>query len=93
MAVSTGNVMNRSTSSGGNPGELVSTCTWILVTSGTASMGSASIELMPIATISSHSTMTRNRLLSEKSTIFVMTKSANVNDRPPSLRAAPEISE
>ena len=44
IAVSTGNVMKRSTSTGLRPGACVSTSTWFGVTSGTASIGSRSID-------------------------------------------------
>jgi hypothetical protein len=69
IAVSTGKVMNFSTSSGARPGLLVSTWTWTLVTSGTASMGSSPSERTPIAMTSSQPMMTRRRLSIEKSII------------------------
>jgi hypothetical protein len=47
IAISTGMVMNLSTSTGPSPGELVRICTWTLVTSGTASMGSWRSALRP----------------------------------------------
>src|SRR6476661_6907767 len=67
IAVSTGKVMNCSTSSGARPALLVSTCTWTLVTSGTASIGRVRSEATPITTRSSQKRRTRRRLSSEKS--------------------------
>ena len=69
MAVSTGKVMNFSTSSGASPGLLVRICTWTLVTSGTASTGSPAIEWIPTAVTSSHPMMTSGRLRREKLTM------------------------
>ena len=66
IAVSTGKVMNCSTSSGPRPGPSVSTCTWTLVTSGTASIGSWPSDRTPSATRSTTSTRTSSRLSSDQ---------------------------
>jgi len=67
MAVSTGKVMNRSTSTGPRAGAVVRMSTWFGVTSGTASIGSRRIEKIPSPTTRSAMTMTRNRFRNEKS--------------------------
>ena len=69
MDISTGVVMRRSTSSGASPALLVRIWTWVLVTSGTASMGSRRSESTPSAATTSHPRMTSARLFREKSTM------------------------
>ncbi len=67
IAVSTGNVTKRSISTGLRPGACVSTSTWFGVTSGTASIGSRSIDQTPAATMTTVRMRTRNLLRKEKS--------------------------
>src|SRR5512140_1002280 len=59
MAVSTGKVTNRSTSGGDMPGDVDSTSTWTLVTSGKASMGMRRTDQAPKAMRMTTPTRTR----------------------------------
>jgi len=74
---STGVVMKRSTSSGPSAGAEVRICTWMLVTSGTASMGSDRIALRPPTTSSAESARTRKRFLRDHSRIRSITAVAS----------------
>src|SRR5512136_200149 len=67
MAVSTGKVTNRSTSGGDIPGEVDRTSTWMLVTSGKASMGRRRMDQAPSPIRMATPTRTRARLRREPS--------------------------
>src|SRR5512136_56894 len=69
MAVSTGKVTNRSTSGGDMPGEVDRTSTWMLVTSGKASMGRRRMAQAPRPTRTRTPKRTRALFLREDSTI------------------------
>jgi len=83
MAASTGTVMRRSTSAGARAGAVVSTWTWTLVTSGTASIGSRSMCSTPTAMASRLRTSTRKRLRSDHAT-----SAAAISGAPRGCRAA-----
>src|SRR5512138_312889 len=69
MAVSTGKVTNRSTSGGDIPGEVDRTSTWMLVTSGKASIGMRRTAQAPRPMRTSPPKTTRALFLREDSTI------------------------
>src|SRR5215831_6979468 len=68
-ARSTGTVTYCSTSTGDSAGDEVMTCTWMLVTSGTASMGSSKEDLIPTATKTMVAATTMARLASDQRTM------------------------
>src|SRR5512136_694473 len=69
IAISTGNVTNRSTSGGDIPGDVDRTSTWMLVTSGKASIGMCRVAQTPRPTRTRTPKRTRALFLSEDSTI------------------------
>src|SRR5512135_1037313 len=68
MAISTGKVTNRSTSGGDIPGDVDRTSTWILVTSGKASIGMCAVAQTPRPTRTMTPKTTRVLFLREDST-------------------------
>src|SRR5690606_32808810 len=72
IEASTGNVMVRSTSTGPSAGTFVSTCTWTLVMSGTASMGSCCALRTPTAATMTTKAKTRRRHFRQSSRSFFM---------------------
>src|SRR5882672_12916110 len=66
-SVSSGNVTSFSISSGARAGTSVFTCTWILVMSGTASIGNRTADLMPPNTNAAVASRTNSRCRSENS--------------------------
>lgn len=78
ITVSTGKVMNCSTSRGPSAGALVSTCTCTVVTSGTASMGRLRRARTPSAPTKSTKNATTRRFLMENRMILSITAGSSV---------------
>src|SRR5215208_4642902 len=77
-AVSIGKVICFSTSSGGSAGAMPLTCTWLFVTSGTASTGSLTSDHTPIATPARVTSTTAQRRWTEKARMRSIISSASI---------------